>query len=284
MKHKNSRMKRHFVSSMTSILVSLICLSNGLAQEERVVVTLKESFYETQESERVVHSFGGQEITLPIAVQTSSREQINLKAKLTQVTFSLTAQHNIVPEISLPLEQENRARADREVKLELPTVQRETDFQLSFQAQTESQDLWSEAGIVQIRVYPKDLLAPLKNWSRKVQLRLDDREGILEYLLATQEVAFVDSRAQMEKLEGVPVVTMIVKNTQKVSLPRRPLAPHNSIIVFNEHVENVPKVVVTPLGTGRLIQVDLHIIKRLLEDPRAQKQFLEIIQLAHPVP
>ena len=284
MKHKSSRMKRHFVSSITSILVSLISLSSGLAQETNIAVTLKNSFYQTQESEPAVHSFGGQEIKLPIAVQTSSREQINLKAKLTQVTFSLTAQHNIVPEISLPLEQENRARADREVTLELPTVQRETDFQLSFQAQTESQDLWSEAGIVQIRVYPKDLLAPLKTWSRKVQLRLDDREGILEYLLATQEVAFVDARAQMEKLGGVPIVTMIVKNTQKVSLPRRPLAPHNSIIVFNEQVENVPKVVVTPFGTGRLIQVDLQIINRLLEDPRAQKQFLEIIQLAHPVP
>ena len=370
-------MNRHLVSSITSILVSLISLSNGLAQETSVAVTLKDSLDQPQESEPVVHYFGGQTITLPIAVRTSSREQIhlqasltqvtfsltaqhnvvpeispsldqedrpradrevklelptvqretdfqlsfqaqtesqdlwseagivqirvypkdllaplknwsrkdsNLKAKLTQVTFSLTAQHNIVPEISLPLEQENRARADREVKLELPTVQRETDFQLSFQAQTESQDLWSEAGIVQIRVYPKDLLAPLKNWSRKVQLRLDDREGILEYLLATQEVAFVDSRAQMKKLEGVPVVTMIVKNTQKVLLPRRPLAPHNSIIVFNEQVENVPKVVVTPFGTGRLIQVDLQIIKRLSEDPRAQKQFLEIIQLAHPVP
>ena len=284
MKYKSSRMKRHFVSSITSILVSLISLSSGLAQEMNIAVTLEDSFYQTQESEHVVHSFGGQEIKLPIEVQTSSREQINLKAKLTQVTFSLTAQHNIVPEISLPLEQENGARANREVKLELPTVQRETDFQLSFQAQTESQDLWSEAGIVQIRVYPKDLLAPLKNWSRKVQLRLDDREGILEYLLATQEVAFVDSRAQMKKLEGVPVVTMIVKNTQKVLLPRRPLAPHNSIIVFNEQVENVPKVVVTPFGTGRLIQVDLQIIKRLSEDPRAQKQFMEIIQLAHPVP
>ena len=284
MKYKSSRMKRHLVSSITSILVFLISLSSGLAQEMNIAVTLKDSFYQTQESEPVVHSFGGQEIKLPIEVQTSSREQINLKAKLTQVTFSLTAQHNIVPEISLPLEQENRARADREVKLELPTVQRETDFQLSFQAQTESQDLWSEAGIVQIRVYPKDLLAPLKKWSRKVQLRLDDREGILEYLLATQEVAFVDSRAQMGKLEGVPVVTMIVKNKQKVSLPRRPLDPHNSIIVFNEQVENVPKVVVTPFGTGRLIQVDLQIIKRLSEDPRAQKQFLEIIQLAHPVP
>ena len=241
MKHKSSRMKRHFVSSITSILVSLISLSSGLAQETNIAVTLKNSFYQTQESEPVVHSFGGQAIKLPIAVQTSSREQINLKAKLTQVTFSLTAQHTIVPEISLPLEQENRARADREVTLELPTVQRETDFQLSFQAQTESQDLWSEAGIVRIRVYPKDLLAPLKTWSRKVQLRLDDREGILEYLLATQEVVFIDSRAQMAKLEGVPIVTMIVKNTQKVLLPRRPLAPTTPSLFLTSEWKMYPR-------------------------------------------
>jgi len=273
-------MNRHFVSSITSILVSLISLSSGLAQETNVAVTLKDSFYQPQESEPVVHYFGGQEITLPLAVQTSSREQIHLKANLTQVTFSLTAQHNVIPEISPPLEREDRPRADREVKLELPTVQRETDFQLSFQAQTASQDVWSEAGVIDIRVYPRDLLAPLKTWSQKVQLRLEDREGILEEFLAAQDVVFVDSKAQMEKREGVPIVTMIVKTTRKVLLPRPPLAPHNSIIVFNEQVTNIPKVVVTPFGTGQLIQVDLQIIKQLSEDPRAQKQFLEIIQLA----
>ncbi len=274
-------MNRHFVSSITSILVSLISLSSGLAQETNVAVNLRDSFYQPQESEPVVHYFGGQEITLPLAVQTSSREQIHLKANLRQVTFSLTAEHNVIPEISPPLDQEDGARADREVKLELPTVQRETDFQLSFQAQTASQDVWSQAGIFHIRVYPKDLLAPLKTWSQKVQLRLEDREGILEDFLAAQDVVFVDSKAQMEKREGVPIVTMIVKTTRKVSLPRPPLAPHNSIIVFNEQVTNIPKVVVTPFGTGQLIQVDLQIIKQLLEDPRAQKQFLEIIQLAY---
>ena len=128
------------------------------------------------------------------------------------------------------------------------------------------------------------MLAPLKTWSQKVQLRLNDREGILEDLLVAQDVVFVDSKAQMEKRAGVSMVTMIVKSTGKVSLPRRPLAPHNSIIVFNEQVEGIPKVVVTPFGTGRWVQVDLQIIKQLSEDPRAQKQFLEIIQLAHPVP
>ncbi len=204
-----------------------------------------------------------------------------MKATLTQVTFSLAAEYNVVPEISPSLDQEDRPRADREVKLELPTVQRESDFQLSFQAQTASQDLWSEAGVVHIRVYPKDLLAPLKTWSRRVQLRLDDSEGILEGFLAAQDVVFVDSKAQMEKREGVPIVTMIVKHTHKVSLPRRPLAPHHSIIVFNEQVENLAKVVVRPFGQGQLIQVDLQIIQQLSEDPRAQKQFLEIIQLAH---
>ena len=275
-------MNRHLVSSVTSILVSLTCLFNGLAQETNVAVTLKDSFYRPQEAGPAVHYFGGQEITLPIAVQTSSREQIHLKANLTQVTFSLTAQHNIIPEITPPLDQEDRPRADREVTLELPTVQRETDFHLSFQAQTASQNLWSEAGFFRIRVYPEDLLAPLKTWSQKVQLRLDDGEGILGDLLEIQDVAFVDSRALMEKREGVPIVTMIVKNTQKISLPRRPLAPHNSIIVFNEQVTNIPKVVVTPFGEGQLILVDLQIIKQLSEDPRAQKQFLEIIQLAHP--
>ncbi len=276
--------EQHFISSITSILVSLICLSNGLAQETNVAVTLKDSFYQTQEPEPFVHYFGGQEITLPIAVQTSSREQINLRANLTQVTFSLKAEHNVIPEISPPLDQEDRAGADREVKLELPTVQRETDFQLSFQAQTASQDLWSEAGLFHIRVYPDNLLAPLKTWSQKVQLRLDDREGILEEFLTAQDVVFVDSKAQMEKREGVPIVTMIVRNIQKVSLPRRPLAPQTSIIVFNEQVANVPKVVVTPFGTGQLIQVDLRIIKQLSEDPRVQKQFLEIIRLAYPAP
>ncbi|MFQ5929714.1 MAG: hypothetical protein ACE5MK_08435, partial [Acidobacteriota bacterium] len=75
------------------------------------------------------------------------------------------------------------------------------------------------------------------------------------------------------KREGVPVVTMIVRNTQKVSLPPRPLGPRNSIIVFNEQVESIPKVVVTPYGAGLLIQVGLQIIKRLSEDPRVQKQF-----------
>ena len=129
-------MKKHFVSLITSVLLSLTCQSNGLAQETKVAVTLKESFDQPQEAEPVVHYFGGQEITLPIAVQTSSREQIHLKANLTQVTFSLTAEHKVIPEISPPLDQEDGARAGREVKLELPAVQRETDFQLSFQAQT----------------------------------------------------------------------------------------------------------------------------------------------------
>ena len=274
-------MKRHSISFISSLFVSLACLSSGLAQETNVAVTLSDSLFQPQEAEPVVHSFGGQEMTLPLAIQTSSREQIHLRATLTQVTFSLAAEHNVVPEISPPLEQEDRPRADREVKFELPTVQRETDFQLSFQAQTASQDLWSEAGVVHLRVYPKDLLAPLKTWSQRVQLRLEDSEGILEGFLEAQNIAFVDSKAQMEKREGVSVVTIIIKNRHKVSLPRRPLVPHHSIIVFNEQVENLAKVVVTPFGQGQLIQVDLQIIQRLSEDPRAQKQFLEIIQLAH---
>ena len=272
-------MKRQLALPLAPILVHLICVSDGLAREKSVSITIKGSLHEPQELEPVIHRFGGQEIILPIAVRADSLEQIDLKSSLVQVTSSLAAELAVTPEMRLKPDREERTKTRGDVKLELPVVRRETNFQLRFQAKSGSQNQWSEVGMFHIRVYPRDLLAPLKDWSQRIQLRLDDRQGILEDLLEAQDVVFVDSKAPLEKREGVPVVTMIVRDNPQASLPRRPLGPGGAVVVFNERVKNLPKVVVTPSGAGLLVRVDLQIIQRLLEDPRAQKQLLEIVGL-----
>ena len=263
---------------MACLGVQLFSSTIGLGQENLALVHLKDSPCNRVVSAEI-HRFGGQEIALTLVVETASLEKVGLQASLSQFTFSLAAKHQSPPRIS---ESREGYRGDeRELTLQLPAVARETDFQLRFQAKVASQAEWSPAGTIRIRVYPRDLLAPLKKWARRVQLRLDDRQGVLTQWLADGDVAFVDSRSALEKRAGIPTVTMIVTNGGNVLLPGLGRDLGHTIIVFTEQIGNLPKVVSIPQGSGRLIKVDLPIIQDLADDPRRQKQFLEIIGLAN---
>jgi len=245
-----------------------------------VETVAKESSYAANTSKIIHHYFGGQKIELPFIVHGAHSESIDLQAKLSQLTSSIVAPVGDVLEVFSQKKLNDHSRKEYSLSLTLPSVKRETTFELRFWVKIHSNEEWWDAGRTRIQVYPKKLLEPLKVWSENIQLRIEDNEGTLSRFLTAQKIAFMDSKVAALKLSQTPIVTLIVRNSERSSLPKRRIRAGETIIVFNERVESLPKIVASSSREGNLINVEMGVIKNLETDPRAQKTFLQILELA----
>lgn len=240
----------------------------------------------TQKDLILRHFLGDQTIELPLAVWGHCEKPIDVRARLVQLSMSLGASFY---EDNLEVISGHILAGDKPLQvhfsLPLPQVRDETDFELIYQVKIQG-SRWFDAGRTKVRLYSKKILEPLKPLSEKVVLRLKDDGDVLRPLLEDLEVSITDYRSPVLKPE-MPIVTLIVNTGGPVgSLGLHAmdlqLRDRESAVIFNEEVRTLPKVVKLPWQEGHLIQVELEILKNLRSDPRAQKTFMEIIQLAHP--
>lgn len=227
------------------------------------------------------HYFGGQKIRLPVIVANFKNVNVELKAEITQLSFSLRAPYEIKPEILLTSEDKKKLPYNKFISLELPNVKRETVFELRYQMKPEKQDNWQEAGRVEIHVYPRDILKPLQTWAENIQLRINDSEGVFTQVLERNGIPFVDYRAGGPKTKNRHIVTIVTGTPGKHFLPDKQNHPNESIIILHEEINTIPNVMVQSFKTGMLIDVYLKFVKRLADDPQSQKMLVDIIRLTN---
>jgi len=238
---------------------------------------------EYKESQLEYHYFGGQKVYLPIIFKNEGKEELQLKAKMVQLSFSLQAPSEIKPEILSSMDNKSILPGSKLTLLELPEVKREVLFELSFNISQKEKEDWSQVKRVKIHVYPRDILEPLQAWSKVVQLRLRDQEGVLASVLEDNEIEFVDYKAALPKEKGPKIVTIIVGDPGERFLENRQLHPNESIVILREEIETIPKVLVQPYKTATLVDAHLKLINRLANDPQSQKALMEIIKLTNPL-
>ncbi len=272
---------------LISIFLVLL-ISNGWAQTTEKSVTidiLPQRFLdEYREPQPEYHYFGGQEVYVPIIINSAGKEGFQLKAEVEQIGFSLKAPYDIKPEIvssSDTIVNNSRLPNSKLTFFKLPNVKREVVFELSFSMSKKGKDDWKHIKHIKLHVYPRELLKPLQVWSKNVQLRLCDQEGVLVKIFEENEIDFVDYRAATQKVQTQQIITIVVGASAKHFLEGRRGHPYETVILLREKIDTVPNVLVQPYKTGTLIDVHLELINHLTNDPQYQKMLIEIISLTN---
>jgi len=156
------------------------------------------------------------------------------------------------------------------VRVELPRVSRPGDFELRIASHSAEQ-----LGSVALRVYPDDLLVPLREWAGRRSLRVIEDDGRLAGLLERLEVPFRAKGAAPVPNAKPPVTLYAGRRT--LARHRDRLEPH--AVVFAEHEQGLPHVVVSDTAQGRIVRVEIELLARLESDPRAQQTFLALFEL-----
>ena len=230
---------------------------------------------------KVYHVIGGTEIELPIVIEGYSAEPIQVRARLIQRARLLAAAFEENLEVFSERSLDDGKPIRTSLALTLPSVNNEADFELVYQANIQGSP-WFDAGRTLIRVYPEGILQPLKAMSEHVTLKVKDDRGLLTPVLESLGVSAKDYRA-MALPPGLPVITLMVNTDPPENGldPREvPIRSGETVILFNETVRTLPKVVKTPYNGGWFVEVDLVVLKDLSSDPRAQEALMEIIRLA----
>ena len=233
----------------------------------------------SEKTRPIHHLFGDQTIELPLTIRGRSEKPLDVRARLFQRAFFLGAPLRNDVEILSGRVFSGDEPVSVSVSLPLPEVRDETDFELRFEVRT-ARDAWRDAGHASLRLYSREILEALKPLSENVVLRLKDDDDKLTSLLEGLEVNFVDYRAPVLPF-GTPILTLIVNSGDVLNPSELEITGGESVIVFNERVRTLPKVVKSPCQGGYLIQVELEVLRNLDRDPRVQKTFMEIIELAH---
>lgn len=245
-----------------------------------VTVAGPDSTGDAGKSPQVHHLFGGQTVELVLSIRGRSETRLDVRARLVQRAFSLGAPLGNPVEVLSGRAFTGDAPVSARVSLPLPEVRTDTDFDLEFEVGTAG-ERWRDAGRASLRLYPRTILAALSPLSERVALRLKESDGALRLLLESLEVRVVDHRAPVLP-PGKPILTLVVNHGDVLDTSDLEILEGETVVVFCERVRTLPKVVKSPCRGGHLIQVELEVLRNLDRDPRVQRTFMDIIELAYP--
>jgi hypothetical protein len=142
-------------------------------QTDLVLVTARPSL----EPYRLI---GGRTAIVPLIVHAPEPEGLTVRAELVQLSSTLAmplAGGIVVP---LGVSAQPAGFVSRiELSVSLPAVSRETDFELRFRSFRHPDGAMRTAGRVALRVYPANLLEPVRVWAESHAIRLEDDRGSL---------------------------------------------------------------------------------------------------------
>jgi hypothetical protein len=215
-------------------------------------------------------------VALPLLVHTPELEAVRLRAQLVQLTSGLAVP--IGAEFDMHLSERVPAReGEIELPVRLPPVKRETDFELRIRSRRDPAQVWELAGRVPLRVYPPDLLDPVRRWATSHPLRVKDGDGSLIGFLRQQKVPVAGAAVPRDS-RGVTLYAGPAAVRARV---HRPLRDGETIVLFTERETEIPRFLIERAGRGTTVIVEMRLIDRLVTDPLAQKMFLEVFALVH---
>jgi len=218
--------------------------------------------------------FADRTVTVPVLIHAPRPEGLTLRAELVQLTSNLATP--VAAELEVPLSTRPAAGSGIEFDLSvaLPAVNRETGFELRFRCRQQGDQAWQPAGRIALRVYPVDLLSPVRAWAQSHPLRVEDDHGSLVELFRQQRIPVVGH-------SGPRGVTLYAGSRALQKRARLPLAEDETAVLFTERETEIPHFLVDRTVRGTTVSVEMRVLDRLATDPLAQKTFLEVFQLLH---
>lgn len=220
--------------------------------------------------------FGERTATVSLLLHTPQAQGITVRAQLMQVTSRLAAPIGAPLDVPLPAE-----AASPEIEIELvvplPAVKRETGFELRFQSRRDRDGPWYAAGRIPLRVYPSDLIGPIRTWATSHPLRVKDDQGSLVEFLRQQRVPIVGGDSQgFRDGRGVTLYAGAHASRRGALVPLR---RGDAIVFFTERETEPPRLLIERTGGGTAVTVEMRLLDRLATDPLAQKIFLEVFEV-----
>ena len=214
--------------------------------------------------------FGGRAVTVPLMIHAPEHEGLAIRAQLVQLTSRLAVP--AAAEIDVPLSPHAAGSGtELDLSVALPSVDRETDFELRFRWFRSRDGVPQAAGRIALRVYPTDLLSPVRAWAQSHPIWVEDDHGSMMEFFRQQRIK-VTARPEAH---GISVYAG-PRALQKQS--RVPLGEGETAVLFSERETETPHLVVDRTGRGTIVRVEMRLLDRLTTDPLAQKIFLEVFQ------
>jgi hypothetical protein len=224
--------------------------------------------------------FGDRTVKVPLLIYAPEPERLTLRAELVQLTSNLSVPIGAELSVLLPKSASPRPGIELDLSVPLPAVKRETDFELRIRSRRDRDGVWHAAGRIALRVYPGDLLSPVRDWAKSHSLRVEDDQGSLIQFLRDQEIPFAGV-GRTQGLRATRDVTLYAGARALRKRERFPLREGEAIVLFREQKTETSHLLIERTGRGTVVTVEMRLLDRLATDPLAQKVFLEVFQLLH---
>lgn len=252
------------------LLAIALSVPPGLSNQSEAKAAIVERHRGSREPYRF---FGDRIATLPLVIYAPEGEAAVIQADLVQLTAALAV--TVRTDLEVPLE--NCPRGSRiltNLVLNLPAVERETDFQLRFRSRGHGDVAWQSAGSVGVRVYPADLLSPIRAWAQSHRLWVEDDSGSMIQFLRERHIPLAPR-------SDAAVVTLLTGPRTLQAHSGKSPRDGETLVLFTERQGEVPHLVIDRTRRGTVIKVETRLLDRLSSDPLAQKLLLEIFQHLH---
>lgn len=233
------------------------------------------------EPKKIWKVFGGQTIDISLVVHGDLKERIAVQADLFQ-----TASGNFAAPVKKDIPVASDLDLSRSVQypvaflLQLPKVERAGDFYLRYNFRLASAEKWQNAGSVNMRVYPDDILKPAQAFAEKNRIYLYGENSTLRSFLKDKNIRFEDRKDIFPKPETNPgLILAEYIDEDWFALPKE-LPSDQAVVVFYPPADSLPRIMVKQSGHGILIEVKMSLMDELAANPEAQELFEEIIDLA----
>jgi len=220
--------------------------------------------------------FADRTVAVPLLVHAPEPQGLALHAQLLQLASGVAAPIGAALDVPLPTGASPSPGVEIELSIPLPAVKRETDFELWIRSRRDREDVWHAAGRIALRVYPGDLLGPVRRWAEAHPLRVEDDHGTLIEFLRQQEIPVAG---------GIPGprdgrrVTLYAGERALRKRAAVPLRQDEAIILFTERQTGTPRFLIERTGRATAVTVEMRLLDRLAADPAAQKIFLEVFEV-----
>jgi hypothetical protein len=273
-------MKHYLLSLLTAIVFFSPCTSGG--QTGPVVMdSVRIGKAPKSDAKKIWKVFGGQAIDISLIVYGNSKERIDIRADLFQKASGNIAAP-IKKDIPVASDLDFSSSVQRPIvfSLQLPIVERASDFYLRCRFRSASEAQWQNIGSVNMLVYPDDILRPVQAFAEKSLIYLYGDNAILKSFLKDKGIRFEDRKDSFPKAESNPgLILAEYIDKDWFALPKE-LPSNQAVVVFYPPPDSLPRTMVKQAGKGILIEVKMSLLDELATNPEAQEFFGEIIDLA----
>jgi len=262
--------------------------ATALADEEpRVSATVLPS---TPPPPSMSHGFGGQTVTVRLAIEAPIGSRLDVKTNLIQLAHRLAVPVGEEVPIAEALPFDDQTRQVVEASIPLPEVERVTRFIGPLRVRKAGTDTWETAGETLFAVYPPGQLEPLKRSLAELETRAGLRLGVfgpsekLRSLLKKEKIPFLDLGVEGPASTDPKVIHLGEIPLEKL---RGRLNEDIRLIVFDpepwrhdRNPEKLPGVYASALGDGFIVEVTLNLLSDIETNPLAQETFARILDQA----